>query len=59
MNIKRKDLQKSIPYFIDSKERDFGCLGRAKDEMDALRRKAGASPRTPSEVFYRVRYTNR
>jgi hypothetical protein len=42
---------------IDSKGRNFGGFGLAYAEMAALKRKAGASSRTPYAVIYEVKYT--
>jgi hypothetical protein len=37
----------------------LAILDEQKAEMAALKRKAGASSRTPNEVSYRVKYTSR
>jgi hypothetical protein len=44
---------------IDFKGRDFGCFGLARGETTVLKRKAGASSRTPYVVFYGTKLTTK
>jgi hypothetical protein len=41
---------------IDSKGRNFGGFGLAYAEMAAVKRKAGASSRTPNGIIYEINY---